>query len=192
MTMAISVVCDSCGKRLNVKDELVGKKVKCPGCKTAFTATKVGGAGPTIRVRPKVAKEVGPKVAVSWGFVSMIAGAVLVVGIVVAIIFGPVRAKHQFEPMAEKAENDVRDVVERGAGGRVYEVHLLWHMMVMSLPELIHFKGTTSGGEYTGTYNTKTLEVIADVEVGGLVVPGAGEAALHGSRKIRVNGWNKD
>ena len=158
--------------------------------------SKVGGAGQTIRVKPKVVKEKGPKVAVSWGFVSMIAGAVLVVGIVLAIIFGPVRAKHQFDPMAEKAESDVRDVVTRGLefgiGGRVHEVHLLWDMMVMSLPELIHFKGTTSEGEYTGTYNTKTLEVIADLEIGGVVVPGAGEAARHGTSKMRVNGWNRD
>jgi len=118
--MAISVVCDSCGKRLNVRDELVGKKVKCPGCKTAFTATKVGGAGPTIRVKPKVAKEKGPKVAISWGFVSMIVGAMLIVGLVLAWIFGPVRAKNQWDPMAEKGEADVRDVVERGL-----QVHMM-------------------------------------------------------------------
>src|SRR5947199_10543844 len=93
--MAISVVCDSCGKRLNVKDELVGKKVKCPGCKTPFTVSKVGGAGQTIRVKPKVVKEKGPKVAISWGFVSMIVGVLLVVGLVLGWVCGPVRAKNQ-------------------------------------------------------------------------------------------------
>src|SRR6266566_976474 len=205
MTMAISVVCDSCGKRLNVKDELVGKKVKCPGCKTAFTATKVGGAGQAIRVKPKVVKEKGPKVAISWGFVSMIVGALLVVGAIVAIVFGPVRAKNQWDPMAEKAESDVRDVVERGLQVHMmniglwspkdrgqppslYEVHMLWDLMVMGLPEHIRFKGTTSEGEYTGTYNTKTFEVVADVEIGGVVVPGTGEATKHGTTKVKVNG----
>src|SRR5882724_7811506 len=108
--MAISVVCDSCGKRLNIKDELVGKKVKCPACKTVFTASPSGA----VRVKPKAPKEKGPKVSISWGFVSMIALAVAVVGIIVLIVFGPVRAKHQWDPMAEQAEQQVRDVVERG------------------------------------------------------------------------------
>ena len=111
--MSISVACDSCGKRLNVRDELIGKKVKCPSCKTVFAVPGVGGGGAAIRVRKQV-KEKGAKVSISWGFVLMIAGAVLAVGIVVAIVFGPVRAKHEWDPMAEKAESDVRDVVERG------------------------------------------------------------------------------
>jgi hypothetical protein len=202
--MAISVVCDNCGKRLNVKEELVGKKVKCPACKTAFTASPSGA----IRVK-KVDKGKSGAVAISWGFVSMIAGGIAVVGLVLMIVFGPVRAKGKWDPMAAKAEDDIRDVVERGlqvemerkgewspgAKGQapnVFEVHMLWDMMVMSLPEFIKFKGTTTEGEYTGTYNTKTLEVVADVEIGGHVVPGVGEAAVHGNQKAKVNGWNKD
>src|SRR6266850_2394155 len=203
--MAISVICDNCGKRLNVKDELVGKKVKCPACKTPFTASPSG----SIRVKPKGPKEKGPKVAISWGFISMIAGAVLVVGLIVAIIFGPVKAKKDWDPMAEEAENDVRDVVERGLqvhmeriglwspgdkgqAPNIHEVHMLWDMIVMGLPEHIRFKGTTTEGEYTGTFNTKTQEVVADVEIGGHVVPGVGEASKHGDTKINVKGWNKD
>src|SRR5258706_1866254 len=139
----------------------------------------------------------------------MIAGAVAVVGMIVAIVFGPVRAKKQWDPMAEKAEQQVRDVLERGLqvemerGGMwspgdkgqapaIHEVQMLWDLMVMSLPELMHFKGTTTEGEYTGTYNTKTQEVLADVEIGGHVVPGTGEAVRHGDRKVKVKGWNKD
>jgi len=203
--MAISVVCDSCGKRLNIKDELVGKKVKCPACKTAFTASPSGA----VRVKPKAPKEKGPKVSISWGFVSMIALAVAVVGIIVLIVFGPVRAKHQWDPMAEQAEQQVRDVVERGLqvgmdrlnlwspgdkgqAPMLNEVHMLWDMMVMGLPELIHFKGTTTEGEYTGTYNTKTQEVLADVEIGGHVVGGTGEATRHGDKIVKVKGYNKD
>ncbi len=203
--MAILVVCDSGGKRLNVKDELVGKKVKCPACKTAFTASPSGA----VKVKPKGPKEKAAKVSISWGFVFMIAGAVAVVGIIVAIVFGPVRAKKQWDPMAEKAEQQVRDVLERGLqvemerGGMwspgdkgqapaIHEVQMLWDLMVMSLPELMHFKGTTTEGEYTGTYNTKTQEVLADVEIGGHVVPGTGEAVRHGDRKVKVKGWNKD
>jgi hypothetical protein len=36
--MAELVTCASCGKLLRIPDELVGKKVKCPGCGTAFDA----------------------------------------------------------------------------------------------------------------------------------------------------------
>jgi len=198
--MAISVVCDACGKRLNVRDELVGKKVKCPACKTPFTASPSGA----IKVKKK---EKGPqaKVSISWGFIGMIAGAVIVVGAILAIIFGPVRAKNQWDPMAEKAESDTRDVVERGLqfavmqtgmwsprdrgpAPTVHEVHMLWDMMVMGLPEHIRFKGTTTEGEYTGTYNTKTFEINAEVELGGIVVPGVGEAAKKGDKVVKVRG----
>jgi hypothetical protein len=187
--MAISVICDNCGKRLNVKDELVGKKVKCPACKTAFTASPSGA----IRVKKplKSDKDKPGAVAISWGFISMIGGAVGVVGLVLIIIFGPVRAKHQWDPMAAKAEDDVRDVLERGFG-QIYNVQMLWNMFVYGLPEKIHFKGTTPEGEYTGTYNTKTLEVEADVEMGGHTVPGLDYAHKHGDRKVHINGWNKD
>jgi len=202
--MAISVVCDNCGKRLNVKEELVGKKVKCPACKTPFTVSPSGA----IRVK-KAEKGKAAKVSVSWGFVSLIALGVAFVGLILAIVFGPVRAKHEWDPMAEQAESQVRDVVERGfqvhmshiglfnplkdrAAPQVYEVHMLWDMFVMGLPEKIRFKGTTSEGEYTGTYNTKTQEVEADMEIGGRVVPGLGYASKHGDSTFHVNGWNRN
>jgi hypothetical protein len=184
--MAVSVICDTCGKRLNVKEESIGKKVRCPACKNPFTASPSGA----IRVK-KVIKEKEAKVSISWGFISMIAGAVAAVVFVILIIVGPVRAKHQWDPMAEKADSDIRDVLERGFG-RVYVIQMLWDMFVMGLPEKIHFKGTTPEGEFTGTYNTKTLEVDADVEVGGATVPGLDYAHRHGDRKIHINGWNKD
>jgi len=209
--MAISVVCDNCGKRLNVKDELVGKKVKCPSCKTAFTASPSGA----LRVKKVEKGKSSGAVAISWGFVSMIALGVAGVGFVLVIVFGPVRAKNQWDPMAAKAESDIRDVVQRGLevqmersnlwspgdkgqAPTVHEVQMLWDMMVMSLPEHIKFKGTTTEGAYTGTYNTKTLEVNAEMELGGHVVagtgaiPGADDATRHGDTKFTVNGWNKD
>jgi hypothetical protein len=184
--MAVSVVCDNCGKRLNVRDELVGKKVKCPACKTAFTASPSGA----LKVK-KVEKGKSGAVAISWGFISMIGLGVGVVLLVLLIIFGPVRAKNQWDPMAAKAEADVRDVLERGFG-QIYNVQMLWDMFVFGLPEKIRFKGTTPEGEYTGTYNTKTLEVEADVEVGGHTVPGLDYAHKHGTSKVHINGWNKD
>jgi hypothetical protein len=202
--MAISVQCDNCGKRLNVRDELIGKKVKCPACKSAFQAS------PTTAIKvKKMEKGKQAKVSISWGPILMITGAVLVVGFILMIVFGPVRAKNQWDPMAAQAESDIRDVVQRGlelymmntgaynpkidrAQPTVHEVHMLWDMMVMSLPEEIHFKGTTTEGEYTGTFNTQTSEVNADVEVGGFVVPGVGEAARKGETTFKVSGTMKN
>lgn len=37
--MAISLVCE-CGKKLSVKDELAGKRVKCPGCAATLLVAK--------------------------------------------------------------------------------------------------------------------------------------------------------
>jgi len=90
------------------------------------------------------------------------------------------------------AETGLWDPRGRGPGPGVHEVHMLWDMLVMGLPEHIRFKGTTTEGEYTGTYNTKTLEVNTDVEIGGVVVPGVGEAAKHGDTIIKISGTMKE
>jgi predicted Zn finger-like uncharacterized protein len=37
--MAIIINCPSCGRKLRVPDELLGKKVKCPSCQTLFAGT---------------------------------------------------------------------------------------------------------------------------------------------------------
>jgi hypothetical protein len=36
--MAISMICE-CGKKLSVKDEMLGKRVKCPVCQTSLTVS---------------------------------------------------------------------------------------------------------------------------------------------------------
>ena len=40
--MATNVDCPSCDQKLRVPDDLLGKKVKCPACKTMFKATASG------------------------------------------------------------------------------------------------------------------------------------------------------
>jgi predicted Zn finger-like uncharacterized protein len=40
--MATNVDCPSCDQKLRVPDDLLGKKVKCPSCKTMFKATASG------------------------------------------------------------------------------------------------------------------------------------------------------
>lgn len=53
--MPIAVKC-GCGKQLNVKDELAGKAIKCPGCGNVI---KVGTAGARSAARPAAAPRPG-------------------------------------------------------------------------------------------------------------------------------------
>ena len=49
--MAIRVQCDSCSTRFQAKDELAGRRVKCPKCKTALTIP-VARKSPAARKSP--------------------------------------------------------------------------------------------------------------------------------------------
>src|SRR6266478_5869515 len=40
------ISCPSCQKQLKVPDELIGKSVKCPGCKETFTAQTMSKSSP--------------------------------------------------------------------------------------------------------------------------------------------------
>jgi predicted Zn finger-like uncharacterized protein len=44
--MASVISCPSCQKQLKVKDELIGRTVKCPGCQETFTAQVAAAPGP--------------------------------------------------------------------------------------------------------------------------------------------------
>jgi predicted Zn finger-like uncharacterized protein len=44
--MPVSIKCPQCARGLRVPDELIGRKVKCPGCSTSFTADPAGGEAP--------------------------------------------------------------------------------------------------------------------------------------------------
>lgn len=196
--MPITATCPNCKKMLKVRDELVGKKLKCPGCGNTFTA---GGAGAAPAAAPagkggtrfdptkvkKPAGEKGPKVSISWGFIMMIAGILAVPAVVLAIVFGPVRVKHQWDDMDGKARDSVTDVLsfalkahlsttgdwnpnKPGHDPRVDEVTFVVPFMSMSMPEWIQFFGQSSSGEYKGRYNTKSGELEADMDLGAVVV----------------------
>jgi hypothetical protein len=57
--MSINVVCD-CGKETKVKDELAGKKIKCPGCQSVLTVPEAGdevATGPPPRTGARAAAD---------------------------------------------------------------------------------------------------------------------------------------
>ena len=54
--MAISVACE-CGKRLAVRDEMAGKRVKCPACMSVVPVPAGEGAGAGESEERPAAKE---------------------------------------------------------------------------------------------------------------------------------------
>ena len=65
--MPIRTACTSCGKKLQVRDELVGKKAKCPECGTVFviaaapsTQSAPPKAGPAVKVPPQAKRKPAP------------------------------------------------------------------------------------------------------------------------------------
>ena len=58
--MPILVECPSCHRQLRVQDELVGRRVKCPSCGTAFPAASVGGPQGASRAPTPAPQPVAP------------------------------------------------------------------------------------------------------------------------------------
>ena len=211
--MPISVTC-TCGKTLKVRDELIGKRVKCPACGNAFPVTAVANApagGATV-FNPTAAAAVKGKretvatrgVSISWGPVLGIA-ALLLVGIgITAFIMGPKKVWNQWEEIGDQAQYDVIDVVTRGlqakaskegmynprkgSGPQAQEVMFFRPTMVMSMPDEVHFKGQSSLGPFEGDYNPHKREVECELAIGGGIgIPGSGGKKSKGET-IKITG----
>jgi predicted Zn finger-like uncharacterized protein len=61
--MPLRITCDSCGKKLAVRDDLAGKKVKCPQCGTSFVAAAPSSEIKAAPTRPAPAKPAPAKSA---------------------------------------------------------------------------------------------------------------------------------
>lgn len=59
--MPIRTECTSCQKKLQVRDDLVGKKVKCPGCGTAFVVAASPAAADKVAAKPMAKKAPPPR-----------------------------------------------------------------------------------------------------------------------------------
>ena len=204
--------CPTCSKQLKVRDELIGKKLRCPGCGGTFEAG--GGAAPAgksaTRFDPskKPVKEKGAGVAISWGPIIGIGAVVLVVLGIILFIVGPVSVKNEWEKIGGKAKDDVEEVVTKGLQAHLSsigewnprkpgntpratdETVFIRPIFVMSMQEKIYFKGATTEGGFSGYYVPKTGEVEADVGLGGVSIAGLG-AVKEGTEKIKVTGAMK-
>jgi hypothetical protein len=207
--------CPTCGKQLKVRDELVGKRLRCPGCGGTFEAGPSGASAaaraPT-RFDPKTSKTATEKksagVAISWGPIIGIGAVVLVVLGIILFIVGPISVKNEWEKIGGKARDDVEEVVTKGlqahqsavgdwnprkpgnAPRALDETTFIRPIFVMSMQDKIFFKGATTEGGFSGYYHPKTGEVEADVGLGGMSLNGLG-AIKEGTRKIKVTGAMK-
>jgi hypothetical protein len=133
-----TVACSHCQKKLNAKDEYIGKKLKCPSCGKTFLAlvslqpptssTKLqtttaqqslidqspampGQAPPRPQPRKINRKDDTPRFAVNWGFVAVL--GVIAALLIVALIayLGPISNRNKWNAMYSKAESDTKDVL---------------------------------------------------------------------------------
>ncbi len=95
--MPVSVTCD-CGKRLTIKDELAGKRVKCPACGVVFAPSnssspkspappKGPAAGPSVSAEQPVAQSKADQMGERYHSVSAEPQPVSILGITLLAIF---------------------------------------------------------------------------------------------------------
>lgn len=197
--MPMSVSCTGCGSKLTVRDELLGKRIKCPKCGERFTATQ---AAATARVKDN-AGTLSHRVHISGGMIAMILAIILIPGGLMFWKFGPGKARAQFMEMLPKMDDNVRDVVDRALEAyesqhavlnamrarqtpHLHGVNYKLGYMPVSMPRQIPFGGLTTEGVIIGTYTPATGEVQADLEIGGSAQPDL--LLRHGSTVIKVAG----
>jgi hypothetical protein len=211
--MPVTVSC-SCGKQLKVKDELIGKRVRCPACGNTFPVTPAGNApagatvfNPSAAAAAKGKREAAAgKVSISWGPVIGV-GVVVLVGIgIAAFLMGPKKVWNQWEEIGDQAKYDVTDVVNRGlqahlskhglynprkgntTSPQVTDVMFFRPTMVMSMPDKVDLNGVTNQGPFKGTYNPHKREVDCELALGGGIgIPGSGGKKEAGE-KIHITG----
>ena len=197
----MTATCPKCGKSLKVKDEHAGKRLKCPGCGEAFQASATSAAAPrgvapsratSAAAPPKpvrpAAREQGPRIAISTNVILIVVAVGVILALVTLVVLGPVRVNRYWTAHQDKAEGDVRDVIEfamkcqasrsgswnptKGTGSpSVGDLRMLPNVIALSIPASVRFDGFGTGGEFEGTYHFETGEVDAQLKTGGLMLP---------------------
>ena len=191
--MPIMAKC-ACGKRIGVADVMAGRTIRCPGCGGNVVVAAAGGGAAaakgaaTGRSPARGSAAATPAVSISPAQVTAAVVGVVVVGLALALYFGPWRVSSEWAAMSPKAATEVTDVVmfalqanqsEALAGvgdgpaglGKTPGIEgsptFIQPMMAFSMPRRITVMGKTSQGGYLGTYDTTSGEVVLNVEVGG-------------------------
>ena len=189
-----------CGKVLNVKDEHLGKRMKCPQCGVTFTAVREAAI-------PEKQNERTPRLHVSRSVIIYTSIVVAIPGDLSAWKYGPGRVLDNWAKMEPDAKTEVMDVVSRaivykiippalssrikpGSMPRVHDVTFFISPMPWTMPETIGFAGRSSEGILSGHYYPATGMIEADVEIGGMALPGV--TVRHGNTTIHVKGQERN
>jgi hypothetical protein len=201
--MPISITCTGCQSVLKVRDELLGKRIKCPKCGASFTASQ---AAATVRNKESNQKA-GHGIHLSPGVIMFLCALIFIPGTLLFWKLGPGKVRQQWAELEPKAEENVKDVVDRGLQAylsqhgrfdpskphltpQAHDVVFIISPMPFSMPEKVGFAGITTEGAMTGRYFPATGQIEADVEIGGQGFPGA--VNRHGDKTISVAGQIKD
>jgi hypothetical protein len=208
--MGINFRC-GCGRQIGVANVMAGRFVRCPQCDGDVLVPQAsapnGGKSAASTTRRKPAAT--PSIVISPTLVTAgIIGGVVAI-IVLALYLGPWRVGNQWAAISSRANDEVTDVVNFAL--LAYDsqhpdfsskgVHpppqlqgpasFVPPMMAFTMPENIIFLGKTSRGNFTGTWNTRTGEIAANIETNGWTIGGLADARK-ASNTIRITGREKD
>jgi hypothetical protein len=191
--MPTVATCDGCGKRLNVKDELIGKRLKCPQCGVTFVAgggPKPVPAAPAGPPQRNVRVEKSSGVAINWGSIVKLGLLAVIPLAILAVIFGPMRVKRKWEAIHADADKTATLVLEQAIRAHasqagewnpnksrskppdVNEVIFYPQMFAFSLPEKIRFTGSATTATFEGYYNLTDNSIESTVKTGAMTVGG--------------------
>jgi hypothetical protein len=207
--MPVSIACTGCGSKLTVRDELLGKRIKCPKCGTAFAATAAAAQAPAVK-ETRVKDNAG-----TLGHRIHISGTVIFVTLLVLLLpggllfwkLGPGKVRADFNAQLPTMDDSIKDVVDRAlqaylsqhesfdpmhahSAPKTFDVTYKLGYMPVTMPQKIPFAGLTSEGLMVGQYTMATGEIQADVEIGGMATPNM--IVRHGKTIIKVGGHSKN
>jgi hypothetical protein len=204
--MPISVSCMRCGKALKIKDEYIGKRIKCPQCSATFTT---GEAQATQQVQKKTADASSkmPALHLGTGAKLFLGAFILIAGSFAGWKLGPGRIISNWTAMEPKARDNVSDVINRGlqsytshmgyiGGGlglnspQVQRMTFMLSPMPLTTPDWVGFVGSSSAGNFHGRYYLGSGEVEADADV-VVTVFARGGGRAHETRTFHVTGRMK-
>jgi hypothetical protein len=216
--MGINVQC-GCGKQIGVADVMEGRFVHCPACdgdvlvvRKTSSPNRKGAAAPARKGKSTPARNkqnTAPTVVISPTLITagIIGGVILL--LCLGFYLGPYRVESNWTAMSSRANDEVTDVISyallaydsQHPDFSLKGIHappqmqgdasFVPPMMAFTMPANIIFLGKTSRGNYTGTWNTSTGEVVAEIETNGWTIGGLADARK-ATNQIRITGREKD
>jgi hypothetical protein len=220
--MPITATCPSCRKQLNVKDEYIGKRLKCPQCSTTFTAdattaAPAGSRGSSAAAPPQRAAAATrgaggggafPRIHLSPGIIALIVAFVAIPTIFFIWSVGPGKVRGDWAKLQPIAHDDVSDVVARGIQAYVDQYKLPGderptHMprthelafIISPMPFTMPEKIGFAGTSSEGVFSGNYFPRTGEIEAEvevGGVTLPSGINIRRGEQKINVTGRNKN